>query len=314
MARPTTFSDLSPDCGRLIFTGADKTELNAASLACRDFHHYANELVRELDLSRKSIPKLNSFARLLRRFPNVKRLSLYPPPGDDLDATLHEIANSGLNLDFLCLPGRVSLALHDFPAEPLARLSSSMPNLKSLDCGHFVNGDDDLTMLAGMFPALEELDMSDCGSYVTDQGVDAAFKRLANLRKIDISFNGQMSDEWLKSLSTNCPLLEEVTCVASRRRAYWVTESGVCALLGGCGQLRSVRLGDINFSRSDFPLARAVCASASKKLMYLEIDCVVMVDDKHCCRLVDTEEEEACAARMKVEFFSAWDKLHGESY
>ncbi|KAL9688313.1 hypothetical protein QQ045_032734 [Rhodiola kirilowii] len=177
-----------------------------------------------------------------RKDVNLKRLSLHCSPRFDLAGTLDQIADSGLDLEFLSITSCCSIRIDPFPREPLIRISSNMPNLRSMCCRYLARDDDDMIALAEIFPELEVLDLSCCSINMSEEGVENALTRF---------------------------------------RGYGLTDIDVCALLRGCPKLRSVELGDIRLDMINFPLFMDVLYEA-KNLKYLEINRVTMVDKEYC--------------------------------
>ncbi|KAL9688913.1 hypothetical protein QQ045_033340 [Rhodiola kirilowii] len=231
----------------------------------------------------------------MARFRNLKRLSLHCSPPFDLAGTLDQIADSGLDLEFLSITSCCD-RIDPFPREPLIRISSNMPNLRSMCCRYLARDDDDMIALAEIFPELEDLDLSCCSINMSEEGVEIALTMFRKLRRIDLRCNEHhLSKAWLFSIA-NCPLLEEVECIFSG--GYERTDIGVCAVLCGCPKLRYVLDEDIRLDMINFPLFMAVVYEA-KNLRYLVINDVTMVDKEY------RGDREVSAAQIRKAFVSA---------
>ncbi|ONI16386.1 hypothetical protein PRUPE_3G095400 [Prunus persica] len=107
-----------------------------------------------------------------------------------MNSILHQIAQSGLNLESLNVSKQPTL-----PVVGLRALGSKMMDLKSLNCSKMrCFGDSDLNVIAESFPCLEELDISyhaddsTTGSKpISDLGIFSLSLKLKSLRKINLS-------------------------------------------------------------------------------------------------------------------------------
>ncbi|KAE9454466.1 hypothetical protein C3L33_13624, partial [Rhododendron williamsianum] len=233
--------------------GDDYGDLQSPSLVCKKFLSITSRLRRKLVANSDPFNsnKCEVLSRALERFGNLKEMELvgvFPEP--DVNYPVLKIASSGLDLQ--------SLRFHDLPISPSAdtfrRLGSAMKNLKALRCRGFDSlRDPDLVHIADGLPGLEELDirypMNKLEQWkirypelskhmVTDAGIEAISRKLPGLRRVYISGNEGCSDLSLIALSSNCVLLNEITC-----RSCNVTRRGIDWVLCHSTNLTSLKVG-----------------------------------------------------------------------
>ncbi|CAL8133234.1 unnamed protein product [Prunus armeniaca] len=180
--------DLPEECWELIIKLLDHpSHFNSLSQVCKQFLSITNRLLLSLKLSDPTVQAL--LPRLLQRFRRIKQIELTGFQGD-MNSILHQIAQSGLNLESLNVSKQPTL-----PVVGLRALGSKMMDLKSLNCSKMrCFGDSDLNVIAESFPCLEELDISyhaddsTIGSKpISDLGIFSLSLKLKSLRKINLS-------------------------------------------------------------------------------------------------------------------------------
>lgn len=263
--------DLPEECWELVFKLVERRCLASLSLVCKRFLSLANRLVVRLVVYDSTLPLL---PRLFRRFPSLRVIDLSEFRGD-VDAPLSLIAESGSDLQSLSVSNKNTL-----PINGLRVVATKMTNLTRLNCSKVGTlRDDDLGLIAELFPFLQELDISypEHGySYssnglpnwssnsrpITDSGIYMLAVKLEGLRKINLSGNYCITDKSLDFLSMNCALLVELlTC-----HCDFITQNGIALVLRRCANLNSLSVSGNGFSMVDsrfkesFLCARALSA------------------------------------------------------
>ncbi|KAL9665432.1 hypothetical protein QQ045_020852 [Rhodiola kirilowii] len=89
--------------------------------------------------------------------------------------------------------------------------SRVIKGIKSLELNFFDAPKQETIMeFVNILPSLTELDLSCCLYQWDDEGIHKVTSKLPNLRKINLSYNSQLTDKTLDVLSSNCPKLESV--------------------------------------------------------------------------------------------------------
>ncbi|KAJ7977131.1 F-box/LRR-repeat protein [Quillaja saponaria] len=191
---------LPTECWELIINRIKSYHyLEDLSLACKEFLSITNKARRTLRIFNKEIVPL--FSKLIRRFSKLKSIHLEGIDGGELTDLLHQIADSGLNLQELSITSSSSpfyKLLPDQLSAALKHLGSNMNCLKIFKCTGWENFCDEyLFSIADSMPLLEELDIgSDSfGTSVSKNGMKTiAWKHnLKKLRRLDISGHRQIT-------------------------------------------------------------------------------------------------------------------------
>ncbi|XWS20555.1 hypothetical protein CRYUN_Cryun31cG0112000 [Craigia yunnanensis] len=128
-----------------------------------------------------------------------------------------------------------------------------MKNLKVLNLWLKGFHDDDLVVIANLFPNLEQLDLENLnyspktsltkdGSFLTDFGVEILASKLKLLKKIRI-VGSFLSDQSVVALTSNCVFLQDVTITCNRN--HGMTENGIGFLLRNSPTLVALSVGGI---------------------------------------------------------------------
>ncbi|GAB2269523.1 hypothetical protein Dimus_004444 [Dionaea muscipula] len=211
------------------------------SMLSRRFLSLTNQAKQTLSISD---PTARLLPRLLRRFPNLKHISLSDFHGDP-DSILLLIAQFRFPLESLDLSNLKRLPVEGIRGLPV----SSLRSIKSLKLRCLsVLSDWDLGFIAQWMPNLEELDLSEpkddyrgdaddmAASVITDDGVESLASKLSSLRRIRLSGNYLISDKSLDSLPEKCDKLEEIVV----DKCNFVTQDGISNVLRKCVNLKSV--------------------------------------------------------------------------
>jgi len=130
--------------------------------------------------------------------------------------------------------GEIKLEFTYFTKSNIEKSYSSMdfvvsPNLKSLCLGHSLQlRDENIKMLASIFPNLELLDLKNCYD-ISKEGIFHILKRCHNIRHLNLSYTG-VDDEALYILQLLLKACDHVT------------EKGVKHVVENCTQLREINL------------------------------------------------------------------------
>lgn len=145
--------DLPQECWELVFNFLHHhRHFESLSLVSTRFLSITDHLRGTLTISSQAVPLL---PRLFERFPNVKVIDIREFDGD-LNSLLNQISRSGLDLETLGFSNQ-----NHFPLMGLRDLSSSMRNLRKLNCSKIGSLEDIHLFAIGMsFPFLEDLDIS----------------------------------------------------------------------------------------------------------------------------------------------------------
>ncbi|OIW11988.1 hypothetical protein TanjilG_02195 [Lupinus angustifolius] len=209
------------ECWELVFRFLGQGHhLESVSMVCKQFLSITNRLQFSLAIFDSTTLFL---PQLFLRFSRLKTLDLSHFSGD-LQGLLHQIIQSGLDLDLLNLSNQRTL-----PLDGLRELGSKMINLKVFICSNIGSlHDSHLVVIAYCFPLLQELDISfPLNSQASDFGIFRLSSLLENLRKINISGNYLITDKSLISLCQNCLSLEEISFFT----CFKVTQSGIAAAI-----------------------------------------------------------------------------------
>ncbi|KAK7294037.1 hypothetical protein RJT34_16920 [Clitoria ternatea] len=214
--------DFPDECWESIFRFLGHgRHLESVSMVCKQFLSITNRLQLSLTtIHDQTIPLL---PQLLLRFSRLKALDFTHYNGYH-HGLLHQIAQSGLDLDLLNLSNQRTL-----PLDGLQEIGSKMSNLKALICPNIGSlHDSHLVVMAYCFPFLEELDISfPLDSQATDFGVMRLSSMIENLRKLNISGNHFITDKSLFSLCQNCMSLEEISFFT----CFKITQVGIASAI-----------------------------------------------------------------------------------
>ena len=216
---------LSDDCWETVInhlnTASDQRHLDWLSLVSKQLLSVTNQALERLKVFDRT--KIALPAHLMR-FPHLKMIDL-SDCSEDITSVLQEVTNSDLDLQGLDLSNQ-----QDLPLESLKEIALRKRNFRVLKCSRLaILRDHELTALGDIFPSLEELDISypSYGSAVTDQSIIALSTKLSNLAKINLAGHLPLSNECLKSLSSNCKKLREVIL----QHCCGMTQEGVAFLV-----------------------------------------------------------------------------------
>uniref|UniRef100_A0A6M2EQW7 F-box/LRR-repeat protein 15-like leucin rich repeat domain-containing protein n=1 Tax=Populus davidiana TaxID=266767 RepID=A0A6M2EQW7_9ROSI len=244
-------TELPPECWELIFNFLDHhRHFESLSLVSTQFLSITNHLRRSVIISSQTSPFLPN---LFQRFPNLKGIEIREFDGD-LNFLLHQISNSGLDLESL------TLSSHDhFPLMGLKELGLRMRKLRKLSCSEMnCLQDTHLFEIGNSFPLLEDLnisfpqynsrfdpigslDLQRFSGIVTDEGIIHLSMKLKSLLKIDLSGNQFISDKSLQFLSENCLLLREIVI----RECDFITQNGIGSVMRRCVNLNYISVDGI---------------------------------------------------------------------
>lgn len=239
---------------KLIEKEDDRHDLSALSLVCKLFLSITNQVRKGLSIYD---PTIQFIPQLLHRFKGLRDIDLSKFHGN-INDVLYQISLSGLDLRSLNFSNQ-----RDFRAEDLKVLSPKMKNLRCLKCSKVGSlHDNDLNLIADLFPLLEELDISypehrysyslnglSNLSYfnISDSGIISLSVKLKGLRKLNLSGNHFITDKSLACLSVNCVLLNEIMI----RYCDFVTQNGIALVICGCVNLNSLCANGIGFYSMD---------------------------------------------------------------
>lgn len=263
--------DLPQECWELVFNFLHHhRHFESLSLVSTRFLSITDHLRGTLTISSQAVPLL---PRLFERFPNVKVIDIREFDGD-LNSLLNQISRSGLDLETLGFSNQ-----NHFPLMGLRDLSSSMRNLRKLNCSKIGSLEDIHLFAIGMsFPFLEDLDISfpqynsrfnpigslhlqNFSGVVTDEGIVDLARKVNKLRRIDLSGNHFITDKSLQALSLNCLLLSEVVV----RDCDFITQNGISFVMRNSANLNSISLDGIGIPSIDssflesFTYAKTLC-------------------------------------------------------
>ncbi|KAH7859415.1 hypothetical protein Vadar_000804 [Vaccinium darrowii] len=234
------------DCLELIFQKLkedDERDLDSISLVSKRFLRISNRVKHSLNIK---VETLHLLPNLLKRFRDVKSIVIVGSH-KDLDGLLDQIAQSGLlNLQAI----KFCWCSTEPPRDGFRALGLNKNiknNLKVLDCSGLLMQDKDLVLIADLFPQIEALTIStfryfyddNVNTCITDNGVDALASKLKELK--EIVFRGDarfITDESLKSLSTNCVKLSKISLLT--RCKLGVTEAGIDSVMRNSPNLTSL--------------------------------------------------------------------------
>lgn len=259
------YADVLPDeCWRLIFSRLDHhQQLETLSTVCKRFLSISNQLRYSFKVL--SDPAPYALSQIFKRFPCLNKIDA-SELNRGLDALIQQISQSGLNIESLNLSNQVKVPVFSV---------SKILSLKTLICSRIgLLNDEDLIVIAGSLPWLEELDISypegidshhqlyflgglskDLTSFsysstaVTDAGVEALSSKLKNLLKINLSGNHFISDRSLTALSSNCFLLREIMV----RSCSFITQFGISNMIQHSHNLTSLSVDTIELCNSSLP-------------------------------------------------------------
>ncbi|KAL1340377.1 hypothetical protein HN51_026773 [Arachis hypogaea] len=222
--------DIPDECWDLVFRFLDDSrDLESISMVCKLFLSISSQIQHSLKIFDQTVELIPN---LFMRFPKLTVLDLSYFNGN-LEGLLHQISQSGLDLDSLNLSHQRKL-----PIEGLSELSLVMKNLRVLICSNIGSLDDsDLEVMASCFPLLQEVDISfPLDSRVSDFGISKLSLMLENLQKINLSGNHLLTDQSLLALCRNCVSLEEVLFLSCFR----ITQLGIVSAIRFRGNLASI--------------------------------------------------------------------------
>nr|CAG4708713.1 unnamed protein product [Naegleria fowleri] len=184
-----------------------------------------------------------TFESISRSFPNVEKLSV---------ANCVSISSAGFE-KISCMHNLRSLVVvgTKIKDEDLIKIST-LPNLKAID----LTGTKDTIVSEESYlkfvenrPQLEELSVSDCN--LTDVTVLLIKKNLKKLRKLDLSWNVEMTDEGMENILGELPLLENLNVISGAKieHALLLRES-IAADRPLLPHLKKLCLGMRNFQSS----------------------------------------------------------------
>lgn len=214
-------NDFPEECWELVFRFLSHThDLESLSLVCKQFLSITNHLQSSIKIYDKTILLLPN---LFSRFSRLKTIDLSNFNGD-LKVLLHQISQSGLDLDSLNLSNQRTI-----PIDGLRELGSKMKNFKVLTCSNIGSlQDGHLVVIAYCFPFLEELDISfPLDSQASDFGILRLASLLENLRKINLSGNHLITDKSLFSLCQNCTSMEQISFFT----CFKITQVGIASAI-----------------------------------------------------------------------------------
>ncbi|AES86488.2 putative F-box domain, leucine-rich repeat domain, L domain-containing protein [Medicago truncatula] len=213
--------DFPQECWESIFKflGQGK-DLESVSMVCKKFLSITNQVKFSLTIHDSTILFLS---RLLSRFLRLKAIDFSHFNGE-LEDILHQISQSGLDLDLINLSNQRTL-----PVDGLRELGTKMINLRVLICSNVGSlRDSHLVVIAYCFPFLEELDISfPLDSQASDFGLLRLSSMLENLCKIDLSGNHLITDKSLLSLCQNCRSLEEISFF----QCFKISQDGIASAI-----------------------------------------------------------------------------------
>ncbi|KAK1324214.1 hypothetical protein QJS10_CPA02g01218 [Acorus calamus] len=197
------WDSLPVDIWDSIFQRVDEDDFNGISRTCKLFLSITDRLRTTLTISNQTVA-----VRILRRCRNIKRLNVHCSMRGDLDCLICDISTSGVAIEALSLFYKQEF----FPSWSIREAGEGTlgRTLKILICKGWPLEDQYLFAISEGFPALEELDISYMGNYVTDAGIEVLASKLAHLRKINVSGCHHITDASLSFLSSNCTSLSEV--------------------------------------------------------------------------------------------------------
>lgn len=213
--------DFPEECWESVFKFLGQgCDLESVSLVCKQFLSITNRLRFSLAIHE---PTIMFLPRLLLRFSRLKVIDLSHFNGN-LEGLLHQISQSGLDLDLLNLSNQRTL-----PLDGLRELGSKMINLRGLICSNIGSlHDSHLVVIAYCFPFLEELDISfPLDSQASDFGILRLSSMLENLHKINLSGNHLITDKSLFSLCQNCSSIVEISFFT----CFKITQVGIASAI-----------------------------------------------------------------------------------
>ncbi|KAJ6326204.1 hypothetical protein OIU78_013327 [Salix suchowensis] len=264
-------TELPSECWELIFNFLDHhRHFEPLSLVSTQFLSMTNHLRRSLIISSRTSPFLPN---IFQRFPNLKGIEIRESD-EDLDYLLHQISNSGLDLESLTLSSQEQFSLMS-----LRELGLRMKNMRKLNCSETnCLQDTHLFEIGNSFPLLEDLNISfpqynsrfdSIGSLdlqrfsgiVTDEGIIHLSMKLKSLLKIDLSGNHFITDKSLQFLSENCLLLREIFI----RECDFITLNGIGSVMRRCINLNYISVDGIGipsielYFQESFVFAKKLC-------------------------------------------------------
>ncbi|KAJ7962810.1 putative F-box/LRR-repeat protein [Quillaja saponaria] len=287
--------------------------LEDLSLVCKEFLSITNEARRTLRIfNRETIPL---FPKLIQRFSKLKSIDLARIRGKELNTLLHQIADSGLNLQELSM----SPPLYDdddddyyynddeekektcgFPddlpnqlSDALRHLGSNMNCLKVFKCtGWFNFCDEYLLAIADSMPLLEELDIStnicSYGRSVTDDALETigTTLKLRKLRRLDFSGHYNISFNCFRTYFTDLKL-EKLSVVYSFLHMdsdlVWRGDIDFDFVLRNYRDLVSLKVGKISLPQCTIPVKSFALARSLQELEF----CFVEVSFQLCSSIAE---------------------------
>ncbi|KAF7153647.1 hypothetical protein RHSIM_Rhsim01G0029300 [Rhododendron simsii] len=308
------------DCWELVFQKLredDERDLDSISLVSKQFLSLSNRVKHRLNVYDETIPLLPN---LLQRFRHIETIVFDTFVPKNIDGLVDQVSRSGvLNLQAITF-----LGFTQPPRDGFKALASNIQNdLKVLDCSGLRSiQDNDLVLIADLFPRLEELritgmlnfyDSNDkvAAQYITDDGVDALASKLKELKKVVIKGTACfITDKSLISLSTNCVKLRGISLSLYNRSQHYVTEDGIDFVVRHSPNLTSLSLKSQPLQPSAFSFAIGNPFTHAKNLhsltMFQEL---VTVTEKRICSVAKARPP---LKKLKlVGFMGEYHEIHG---
>ncbi|KAI8570332.1 hypothetical protein RHMOL_Rhmol01G0026300 [Rhododendron molle] len=185
------------DCWELIFEKVrqdDERDLDSISLVSKRFLSISNRVKHSLKVNDETLSFLSKF---FQRFRHIETIVVDTYACKDIDGLVDLITLSGL-LNLQAIKFSWCSTIHRrYGFKALVALDKKMKNnLKVLDCSGLVcTQDNDLVLIADLFPRLEELKIraeTNVTARITGEGVDALASKLKDLK--EFVFTGMSVD------------------------------------------------------------------------------------------------------------------------
>ncbi|KAK9281047.1 hypothetical protein L1049_003939 [Liquidambar formosana] len=221
---------LSQDCWELIFNLVDDDNLEAISLVCKEFFTISNRIRCSLNVYNH--PSIRELRQLLQRFRGLKTIDLSKFSGN-LDGAVHEIAQSGLNLEALNLSYQKTLPLKSSTELGSASMKRSLKTLKCRNVcvlrnseiaaivnlchgwKNWISGIQDITGMMIQIPCTTGiiririvLNAPDCD--IDDKGMAMIAERCRGLLRLNLTNCGKVTGKGVKEVAEKCRKLKDI--------------------------------------------------------------------------------------------------------